>query len=45
MALTFYNETTGAIPYDASADAMKAALEALPTVDRVDVAKVEGDYH
>ena len=44
FSLTFYNETTGPIAYDASADAVKAALEGLPSIDRVDVAKVEGSY-
>ena len=44
FALTFYNETTAPIPYDAPASAVKAALEALPTLDRVDVAKAERNY-
>ena len=43
-ALTFYNVTTEPIPYDAPASAVKAALEALPTLDRVDVAKAERNY-
>merc|ERR1712196_750783 len=40
FALTFYNETTAPIPYDAPA----SAVEALPTLDRVDVAKAERNY-
>lgn len=39
FSVDFGSFTSGDLPYDASTDGLKAALEALPGVGRVDVSK------
>ncbi|KAF1314868.1 Projectin/twitchin, partial [Globisporangium splendens] len=41
FTLNFLGETTGAIPFDASRDVMKATLEALPSLGLMDVTRTD----
>jgi hypothetical protein len=44
FAMRYGGASTQQLPYDASAAAMKLALESLPTIDRVDVARDVYDF-